>query len=97
MITTSPRGVFAAYGVTAVVDAETASQALGFFAKVMQDVLPVLVIVFCLLLAADLLFVPKWIKRNFGRESGIKGWLLAVVGGVLATGPTYAWYALLAA
>ena len=87
--------VLSTYGVTAIVDAETAGLALGFFAKMMQDVLPVLVIVFFLLLAADLLFKPEWIKRNFGRESGIKGWLLAVVGGVLATGPVYAWYELL--
>lgn len=87
--------VLAAYGVTGAVDAEMAGQALGFFAKVMQSVLPILVVVFFLLLAADLLFEPKWIKRNLGREAGIKGWLLAAVGGVLATGPIYAWYALL--
>lgn len=87
--------VLAAYGVTGAVDAETASQALRFFAKVMRNVLPVLVIVFFLLLAADLLFEPEWIRRNLGKEAGIKGWLLAVVGGVLATGPVYAWYALL--
>ncbi len=87
--------VLAAYGVTGAVDTETACQALGFFAKVMQNVLPVLVIVFFLLLTADLLLEPKWIKRNLGREAGVKGWFLAAVGGVLATGPIYAWYALL--
>jgi len=87
--------VLAAYGVIAVIEAEMASQALSFFGKVMRKVLPALVIVFLLLLAADLLFEPKWIKRNLGREAGIKGWLIAAVGGVLATGPVYAWYALL--
>jgi uncharacterized membrane protein YraQ (UPF0718 family) len=30
-----------------------------------------------------------------GREAGIKGWFIAAVGGVLASGPIYAWYALL--
>jgi len=55
----------------------------------------VLVIVFFLLLVVDLWFEPKWIKRNLGREAGVKGWLLAAVGGVLATGPVYAWYVLL--
>lgn len=87
--------VLAAYGVTGVIDAELVGQAFNFFAKVMRKVLPVLVIVFLLLLAADLLFEPKWIKRNLGRESGIKGWLVAAVGGVLAAGPIYTWYALL--
>jgi len=87
--------VLTAYGVTAAVDIETAGQALSFFWKVMRSVLPALVIVFFLLLAADLLFEPSWIKRNLGKEAGVKGWLLAAVGGVLATGPIYAWYALL--
>jgi uncharacterized membrane protein YraQ (UPF0718 family) len=87
--------VLAVYGVTGAISGETASRALVFFAKVMHNVLPVLVMVFFLLLAADLLFKPKWIKRNLGREAGIKGWLFAAFGGVLATGPIYAWYALL--
>lgn len=87
--------VLAAYGVTGAIDAEMAGQALSFFGKVIRTVLPVLIIVFLLLLVADLLFRTQWIKRNLGRESGIKGWLIAAVGGVLATGPIYAWYALL--
>lgn len=87
--------VLAVYGVIGAVDTETASQALSFSAKVMQNVLPVLVIVLLMLLAADLLLEPKWVKRNLGREAGIKGWFIATVGGVLATGPIYAWYALL--
>jgi hypothetical protein len=29
------------------------------------------------------------------RGAGVKGWLLAAVGGALGTGPIYAWYALL--
>jgi len=87
--------VLAAYIVMAAVDAGVAGQALGLFAKVMQNLVPALVMVFLLLLAADLLIGPKWIKRNLGREAGIRGWLLAAAGGVLATGPVYAWYALL--
>ncbi|SFM73712.1 hypothetical protein [Marinobacter pelagius] len=86
--------VLAAYGVTAAIDAEAASQALHFFAKVMGNVVPALVIVFFLLLAADLLLQPKWIRRNLGKEAGIRAWLLAAVGGVFASGPVYAWYAL---
>ena len=87
--------VLAAYAVTGVVDPETAGQALSFFADVTRNILPVLVIVFFLLLAADVLFQKEWIGHKLGREAGIEGWLLAAVGGVLATGPVYAWYALL--
>jgi len=87
--------MLAVYGAIAIVNTETAGQALRFSAKVMQNIWPVLVIVFFLLLAADLFLKPKWIKRNLGKEAGIKGWFMAAVGGVLATGPIYAWYALL--
>jgi uncharacterized membrane protein YraQ (UPF0718 family) len=87
--------VIAIYGVTAVSDAGIAVRALSVFAKVMQNVLPALVMVFFLLLMADLLFKPEWIKRNLGEEAGIKAWLIAAVAGVLASGPIYAWYALL--
>ena len=87
--------VIAAYGVMAVSDAGIVGRALSVFTKVMHNVLPALVMVFFLLLMADLLFKPEWIKRTLGREAGVKGWLIAAVGGVLATGPIYAWYALL--
>ena len=87
--------VLAAYGVTAAIDAGTAGQALSFFGKVMGKVLPVLGLVFVLLLAADLLLKPEWIRRNLGGKAGIKGWLMAAFGGVLASGPVYAWYALM--
>jgi hypothetical protein len=30
-----------------------------------------------------------------GRDSGLRGWSLAIVGGILSVGPIYAWYALL--
>lgn len=87
--------VLVAHGVVALLDPEAAGQALRLFGKVMQGVLPALVITFVLLLATDLFFQPKWIRRRLGREAGATGWLLAAVGGVLATGPVYAWYPLL--
>lgn len=87
--------VLAIYGVIGLIDAGIARQALGFFAEVMHNVLPALVIVFILLLAADLLINPAWIRRHLGRNTGIMPWLIAAAGGVLAAGPIYAWYALL--
>jgi uncharacterized membrane protein YraQ (UPF0718 family) len=87
--------VLAAYGVTGAIDAGAAGQALSFFVKAMRNVLPALAVVFLLLLAADLLFEREWITRNLGREAGISAWFIAAVGGVLAAGPVYAWYALL--
>jgi hypothetical protein len=85
----------AVYAVTALLDPATASTALAFFGSVMMRVLPALALVYGLLLAANLLLSPQWVKGNLGADSGAKGWLMSVVGGVLATGPVYGWYALL--
>lgn len=87
--------VLAAYGVTAAASAETAARAFGFFMETMWSVSSALVIVFFLLLAAELFFETTWIRRNLGSEAGGRGWLIAAAGGVLAAGPIYAWYALL--
>ena len=37
----------------------------------------------------------KAISKYLGEESGTKGWLLALVGGILSHGPGYVWYPLL--
>lgn len=87
--------VLVAYGVAAVLDTAVAARALSFFAKVMYNVAPALGLVFVLLLVADLFFQPQWIRRNLGRGVGIKGWLIAMIGGVLAAGPIYPWFAFL--
>lgn len=52
-------------------------------------------LVFLLLFIANLLLEPKWIKRYLGKGSGIKGWIAAIIGGILSLGAIYAWYAML--
>ena len=37
----------------------------------------------------------KAISKHLGEQSGLKGWLLALLGGVLSHGPGYVWYPLL--
>ena len=74
---------------------ELTVKSLGFFTHVMAQVLPMLGLVFLLLFIANLLLEPKRIKRYLGKESGIKGWVTAVLGGILSVGAIYAWYAML--
>jgi len=63
--------------------------------QLLDKVLPVLVLVFLLIFVIDLFLNPKRIETYLGQKSGIKGWLVAIIGGILATGPIYAWYAVL--
>jgi uncharacterized membrane protein YraQ (UPF0718 family) len=83
------------YGLTAVVDSELALRALAGFTQLLDKVLPALALVFVLIFAINLLLDPQRVRKYLGKQSGIKGWLTAIVAGILSTGPVYAWYAVL--
>jgi len=84
-----------AYMLLSLVNPEAVTKSLSFFTHVMAQVFPMLGLVFLLLFITNLLLEPKWIKRYLGRGSGVKGWIAAVVGGILSLGAIYAWYAML--
>jgi uncharacterized membrane protein YraQ (UPF0718 family) len=87
--------VLFAYALLGLVNPAATSQSLTFFTHVMGRVLPILGLVFLLLFIANLVLEPKRIRRYLGRESGVKGWVAAVLGGILSLGPIYPWYAML--
>ncbi len=84
-----------AYMLIGLINPEATVQSLTFFIHVMTQVLPMLGLVFLLLFIANLLLEPKRIKRYLGKESGIKGWITAVLGGLLSVGSIYPWFAML--
>ncbi len=83
------------YGVTALFDSGLTLKAMTSFIQLLDKVLPVLLIVFVLIFIVNLLLEPARVKKYLGSQSGIMGWLTAIVGGILSTGPIYPWYALL--
>lgn len=87
--------VLGIYGLSGIIDASQTSRAIASFMQLLDKVLPVLVLVFLLIFVIDLFLNPKRIETYLGQKSGIKGWLVAIIGGILATGPIYAWYAVL--
>ena len=89
-------GVILAHAATALVKPDLARQALAAFLNLFVEVLPVLVLVFGLMFLAERFLTPSRTRAWLGRGSGLRGWLLAVVVGVISTGPVYTWYALLA-
>ena len=84
------------YGLAALIDSDLTLNAAGYFLQIVGSVVPVLVLVFILIFLFNLFFDAARIERHLGRKSGLKGWLFAVAAGVLATGPVYAWYVMLA-
>jgi uncharacterized membrane protein YraQ (UPF0718 family) len=55
----------------------------------------VLALVFVLMLLVDLYLDARRVEAWLGASSGMRGWVVAIGAGILATGPVYAWYAVL--
>lgn len=83
------------YVLAFLIDAEHALNALDFSTKLLYQLLPVLLLVFLLIFVSNFLVKADWVRTNVGRGSGLRGWIVAAVGGILSVGPIYAWYALL--
>jgi uncharacterized membrane protein YraQ (UPF0718 family) len=69
-----------------------AEKSLGILAKIF----PVLLVVFFLTALLNTFIRPKSIAKHLGSGSRLRGWFLALFGGVLSHGPGYVWYPLLA-
>ena len=83
------------YAGVALWDTQIISMASRHFLGIIRQVLPVLFFVFGLMLLSNLVLNPQRIKKYFGHESGLRGWLLSLFGGAIASGPVYPWYALM--
>lgn len=83
-------------GLFALGDINIIKKAIPILLNILAQIWYVLILVFGLLFLSNLLLTPKVVKGWLGHTSGWKGWLLAVSGGILSSGPIYLWYPLLA-
>ncbi len=83
------------YGVLYFFHANKTLYALGASLKVLEMIAPILLIVFFLMALLNSFIDEKSIAKHLGEDSGVKGWLIALVGGVLSHGPGYIWYPML--
>ena len=77
------------------VSPENAFCALDKSFQILKKILPVLTLVLILTAVLGILVHPKIISQYLGKNSGIKGWLISISGGVLSHGSTYIWYPIL--
>jgi uncharacterized membrane protein YraQ (UPF0718 family) len=68
---------------------------LNNFIKIILNVYWIIIIVFVLTFLINLLLSEKKIIKYLGKESGNKGRILALFGGLISHGPIYLWYPLL--
>ncbi|MDX2504474.1 MAG: permease [Gammaproteobacteria bacterium] len=70
--------------------------ALAKSLSTMLHLLPVFLVVIALMALFSALMSAKRIAKLLGRQSSIKGWAIAVVGGILSHGSSFIWYQMLA-
>ena len=88
--------VIAIYLIFTVFNTQLILNSLNTFKSLVVSILPTLVIVFLLMFVSNLLLNEKKITKLLGSESGMKGYVLSVVFGILSAGPIYMWYPILA-
>ena len=63
--------------------------------NILVSIIPVLILVVFLMGVLNYFLKPKKVSKYLGKESGVKGWLLSALFGIISHGPIYVWYPLL--
>jgi len=83
------------YTVLFFLDISKIYRALRVSFDIFVQILPVLVMVILLMWVSGYFLKPKAVSKYLGKESGIRGWALAVSFGIVSHGSVYVWYPLL--
>ena len=83
------------YVAVVVLSPGIAISALSLYSSMLVSIVPVVVIVFVVVLAVNMFLEPARVARNLGKDSGPRGWLIAILGGLISMGPAYMWYPML--
>lgn len=87
--------VLAIYLIVALFNFSVVKNALFNFLLMFIKIVPILVIVFLVMVLVNLYFTRERIGKYLGAESGIRGWLYAIISGILVSGPPYVLFPLL--
>jgi len=63
--------------------------ALKNFVQTLVNIVPVLIFVFTFIFLINIFVQPAAIKKHLGSDSGLKGWLYAILASILIAGPPY--------
>jgi len=83
------------YGISFLFNAEITKTAFANFLQMIWKIIPILMVVFFFMVLINLYFTEERIKKYFGRQSGVKSWIYAIISGILISGPPYILYPLL--
>jgi uncharacterized membrane protein YraQ (UPF0718 family) len=78
-----------------LLDPKTISTSLNFFLQILKRIIPIFALVFLLMTLVNYYVTPQVISKYLSKSAGIKKWIIAVIGGIISTGPIYMWYPML--
>jgi len=87
--------VLISYTIIAMVDFNLFLRSLIVFKGMLVKMLPLLLFVFLFMIITNLFLKGSFVKKHLGRESGIRGWLWAIIAGILISGAPYILFPLL--
>ena len=83
------------YAVLFLFQSEAALHAVKASGVLLIKIIPVLLAVIFFMGILNFFLNPKTVSKHVGKESGVKGWLVAISAGILSHGSIYFWYPLL--
>jgi len=87
--------VIASFILLAIFDFGNITKIIDKFGTMLYKVIPIFMLVIFITAIINYFLKPKQIMKYFGKESGKKGILYALIGGIISHGPMYAWYPML--
>ncbi len=87
--------VLVLYIILLLSDTNHALPALQKSGSILLSLIPLFLLIITLTALINYFLKPKQIIKNFGKDSGTKGILYALIGGIISHGPMYAWYGMM--
>ena len=90
-----PLVVFCFYFLLLVIHFSLFRKSLFVLFDLIWRITPVFILVYIFMFLIDLFVDMRRIVKIFGQKAGLTAWFIAVAGGILSSGPIYAWYPML--
>ena len=87
--------VIIAYLVLFFIEQKNALSSLQKAFDILYQLLPIFLFIILIMTLINYFLKPKQIIKHFGKESGAKGVIYALLAGIISHGPMYAWYGMI--
>ena len=83
------------YIVLFFIESKNALLSLQKALDIFYQLLPIFLFIILIMTLINYFLKPKQIIKHFGKESGAKGVIYALLAGIISHGPMYAWYGMI--